>query len=1000
MQNSIWKIVAAVGIIGIGTLVVLEVQQRLPQLQNAGQQTPLPPDAQEFAGIETGGIESNLTPDSTTDFDRLMSQQDPADVGFSDATFADTSLTEPTPNTPPAGAMAVVDTTVRRSQLYEGDNPFGDVAEEDGHSHQHPHAEDPVQENASGVMLASGNNQTAEIKTVGFQQDQPFPIDGSPSTSNGSRFESLNLNGNEPSEPELPAFTFDGEPDPFGEPAQGNPAAAQDGAGSQPAGSSPRTGGGEPILFFGADESATANPRPAPGTRPAPIPGPAPGLEPIENSIPNGTRQPGTTGDNFDSGFTPDPFEAEEPFPTGDPTSSPSSGASPPIRQPGIEENPFQGFDPVPMPRPNGSGNPVLRPDSLDNSQPPAPVPSQNPDPRFSRPAGPDSNKPLGNLDAEPEIDFFREDARPSGSSPDNDILIPQDRFNDGARTTPDRTRSPVDMSPVDVPSRNDFPGFDSQPADPTPRNPSGNDRRTPLSDPFAPDRGTQENGNAPSGDFSTGRPNDRLDFPAPGDNASPITGPSDGVGLNNDDRLTNSMRPHVTLRKDAPAQATVGVPMEYVITVSNDGQTAAYEVTVEDEMASGVTLDQTVPQGEYDRTSRKLRWVFDRLQPNERQQIRVSVVPTGEGTIDSVASVRFKSQVRASTVITAPRLALDLSGPSEVRLGEEVDFRFEIRNDGSGDAGNVILRSVLPSGLKHPEGNDLEYEIPLLPAGEKKEIVLTVVASEPGEFRPTAEVASSGLSTATDDAVIEIVGAQLTVERHGPERRFVGRPADFRNIITNNSNFEATNCIVQEQIPAGMTFVSAPEGSYDDRTGIITWKIDRIAPGKQRVLDVQLKAQRSGQLNSIVDVIENAGFRSQATRTVSVEDIHNIGADIRPLEGPVQVGEKFTFAITLDNRGTADADNVEVRVQLPPQVRVLSADAADGKPAQQSKSQNMVIYNAISKVQPGEQMRLRLILQGDQPVRNGVISAVVRYSQMKDPLYVSESVTVFSDTP
>ena len=91
MQNSIWKIVAAVGIIGIGTLVVLEVQQRLPQLQNAGQQTPLPPDAQEFAGIETGGIESNLTPDSTTDFDRLMSQQDPADVGFSDATFADTS---------------------------------------------------------------------------------------------------------------------------------------------------------------------------------------------------------------------------------------------------------------------------------------------------------------------------------------------------------------------------------------------------------------------------------------------------------------------------------------------------------------------------------------------------------------------------------------------------------------------------------------------------------------------------------------------------------------------------------------------------------------------------------------------------------------------------------------------------------------------------------------------------------------------------------------------
>jgi hypothetical protein len=69
MQSSMWKLLTAAGIIGIGTLVVLEVQNRLPA------QSQINRNAQAVAsGLPT---ESDVIPDATTDLDRMLAG-DPA----------------------------------------------------------------------------------------------------------------------------------------------------------------------------------------------------------------------------------------------------------------------------------------------------------------------------------------------------------------------------------------------------------------------------------------------------------------------------------------------------------------------------------------------------------------------------------------------------------------------------------------------------------------------------------------------------------------------------------------------------------------------------------------------------------------------------------------------------------------------------------------------------------------------------------------------------------
>ncbi len=307
----------------------------------------------------------------------------------------------------------------------------------------------------------------------------------------------------------------------------------------------------------------------------------------------------------------------------------------------------------------------------------------------------------------------------------------------------------------------------------------------------------------------------------------------------------------------------------------------------------------------------------------------------------------------------------------------------------------------MLPENLRHPEGNDLEYEIEVLRAGEEQEVTLTVVAAERGECLASAELSTTGIQPVTTEARINVVGELLKIERLGPERRYVGRASQFQNIITNITNFEATNVVVMELVPEGMKFVSASEaGEYNPADRLITWKIARIEPNQQVLLDVELTPEHAGSMDSIVQVVENAGFKSQAVKTVAVEDLHNIGADVSQIKGPVAVGEKFTFAITIDNRGTANATNVQLSVQLPKQLKVLAAGSKEqgieGRPA----PGNAVHFKAIQEVPPNSSKTFQLVLQGQEPVRNGVIKAELSYREMTESLVVSESVTVFSDAP
>ena len=174
-----------------------------------------------------------------------------------------------------------------------------------------------------------------------------------------------------------------------------------------------------------------------------------------------------------------------------------------------------------------------------------------------------------------------------------------------------------------------------------------------PDAGPFNPDEGRPLP--LPSADDLPSRP-DRTNLPDSSGTGRPKPVPAGTV--------SEVMRPQLTIQKKAPETATVGVAHDYTIVVSNEGASSAYDVIVEDELGGAAEFVEARPVAEFSRAAGRLNWNFPELRAGEKKEITVRIKPAGEGTLDGVATVRFKAQVKSATVITAPKLELQLSGP------------------------------------------------------------------------------------------------------------------------------------------------------------------------------------------------------------------------------------------------------------------------------------------------------------------------------------------------
>jgi uncharacterized repeat protein (TIGR01451 family) len=451
--------------------------------------------------------------------------------------------------------------------------------------------------------------------------------------------------------------------------------------------------------------------------------------------------------------------------------------------------------------------------------------------------------------------------------------------------------------------------------------------------------------------------------------------------------------RPQLSIEKVAPPNALIGQPLVYSIFVKNLGTSEARDVVVEDRIPRGTKLLGTMPRAEL--TGKRLIWRVGNIAPNDQRKISIKVIPLEAGEIGSIATVNFVSEAAAETVVTAPRIELELSAPKDVRLGQLVPFHFKVRNVGTGEARGIMIRDLIPEGLSHGAGNDLEYEVGRLPAGKSRELTLDLKAVKIGPTVNRAVVIGEGGLSVKAEAAIDVSGSKVVLSRSGPPRRYLDRPAIYSNTLTNDSKYDVEGVVVVETVPSGMEFAGASHGGqFNEGSRTIAWRIDRIPSGETCVVKSKLVPKATGTQTSTVRVSVPNGEPAEATSETVVEGFAALSVDVAGADGPVDVGEKVTLRINARNKGNLPATNVVVTVEIPEQMTILSVRG----PGKHTQEGNQLQFGPMSTLEGRTAATCELVLQAKKR-GDSRLHVSLRADQIDKPLTREESVLVLSES-
>lgn len=476
--------------------------------------------------------------------------------------------------------------------------------------------------------------------------------------------------------------------------------------------------------------------------------------------------------------------------------------------------------------------------------------------------------------------------------------------------------------------------------------------------------------------------------------NPEPITPipAGDGAGKPGEKALEGLQQPTLVIQKFAPGEIQVGKPAKFVVQVRNAGAQSADDVTVRDEIPQGTKLISTSPNASTEGGA--IVWKLGKLSPGEDRTVEMQLMPTTEGEIGSVATVYYSAQASVKTKCTMPQLAIRMTAANEVMIGNQQHVKIEIKNPGTGDATHVMLFENVPPNVKHAAGPALEFEIGTLHPGETRELDLVLTAEKAGKVVNALTARADGSLQVQQQVEFEVIAPALTVDVNGPERRYLERPATYEVSVVNPGTAPAHDVQIVTKLPKGMKFVRANNmGEYDAATHAVYWSLAELPKGERGTVEVVAMPTETGQQTLQVEGHAQQGLTDHKQRDITVEGLAAIMFEVRDLEDPIEVGGETVYEIRVVNQGTKAATNVQVTCEIPPGMKVLSAEGEAAHKVMDSR----LVFEPLQQLAPKADTVYRIRAQGLQ-AGDQRITVQVNTDDLQQPIRREESTRVFGD--
>jgi uncharacterized repeat protein (TIGR01451 family) len=406
--------------------------------------------------------------------------------------------------------------------------------------------------------------------------------------------------------------------------------------------------------------------------------------------------------------------------------------------------------------------------------------------------------------------------------------------------------------------------------------------------------------------------------------------------------------------KSDSPDPVVNGTTLSYQITINNNGDEIAYNISVFDLYPSQVTFNGSTPAP----SSGNNTWTIGNLTNGSSTTINITVnVSAGNGSVlNNSFNVTFANFSGVNTTITNSTtttvqgvgvlVTIKNDNPDPVIRGQNLSYSILVNNTGDEIAYNVTLVDVYPpnvsfvSSSPSPTAGNGTFSLGNLSPNQSTTVNITVTVGPTVRngtvlnnlANATFANLSGANSSASDTESTTVIGFPeiFTNKSDSPDPVVNGTTLTYQILINNAGDEIAYNVTVFDLYPiTGVTFNgSSPSPNVSNNT----WFLGTLLNGSFTTINitVNVSAGNGSVLNNSYNVtfanFSGTNLTITNSSTTTVQGIGVIVTIKNDNPDPVVRGSNLNYTILVNNTGDEVAYNVTLVDTYPPNVSFVSS--------------------------------------------------------------------------
>jgi len=423
----------------------------------------------------------------------------------------------------------------------------------------------------------------------------------------------------------------------------------------------------------------------------------------------------------------------------------------------------------------------------------------------------------------------------------------------------------------------------------------------------------------------------------------------------------STSELPGIRVATYGPSEVMIRQVNEYEIRVENRGAIDAMGVIVRAAIPTWADMKgKNATNGNVKAESQgkveHLVWTIDRLPAgaSEKMFIRLIAARSGSYGLDvdwTMAPQKSVAKVR----VHEPRLKLTIEGPDQVVYGMSQTYRVRVLNPGDGTAPNVVF--TLSPDSTTPQ----TQRIGDIPPGKEAQFDVELTAQDLGDLKIHG-LASGDLELRSESSkTIRVAAANLEAVLSGPQLKYQNTEAMYGLQLQNNGAAACNHVTATLRLPSGVRYLGGIDGAVA-QGNLLRWKLDSLDPGAMRNYQFRCQMASTGDHVFAFECLGSAAGSTDVSIATRVESIADLVLTVADPPAPASIGSDVTYEILIRNRGSKEATNVRAVAQFghgiePQRIEGHSGEVVPGQ----------VMFDAIPRIGPGAEVRLRVIAQAEK---------------------------------